>query len=46
VLKFKCLAKRISYAKVDCCHLNPDLKRLNIHICAHLIKFSFGVWFL
>jgi hypothetical protein len=28
VLKFKCLAKRMSYAKVDCCYLKLDAKRL------------------
>jgi len=28
VLKFKFLAKRMSYAKVNCSHLNPDVKRL------------------
>jgi hypothetical protein len=28
VLKFKCLAKRMSYVKVDCSHLNPDAKSL------------------
>jgi len=28
VLKFKFLMKRMSYAKVDCSHLNPDAKRL------------------
>jgi hypothetical protein len=27
VLKLKCLAKRMLYMKVDCCHLNPDAKR-------------------
>jgi len=31
VLKFKFLAKRMSYAKVDCSHLNPDAKRLIPH---------------
>jgi hypothetical protein len=30
VLKFKCLAKRMSYAKVAGSHLNPDAKRLTI----------------
>jgi len=28
VLKLKFLAKIMSYAKVDCSHLNPDVKRL------------------
>jgi hypothetical protein len=28
MLKFKCLAKIMLYAKVDCCHLNPNVKRL------------------
>jgi len=28
VLKFKFLAKRMLYAKVDCSLLNPDVKRL------------------
>jgi len=28
MLKFKFLAKRMSYAKVDRSHLNPDAKRL------------------
>jgi len=28
VLRFKFLAKRMSYVKVDCSHLNPDAKRL------------------
>jgi len=32
VLKFKCLAKRMSYVKVDCSHLNPNAKRLNFWI--------------
>jgi len=32
VLKFKFLAKRMSYAKVDCSHLNPDAKRLICYI--------------
>ena len=30
VLKFKLPAKRMLYAKVDCSHLNPDAKRLNL----------------
>jgi hypothetical protein len=28
VLKFKCLTKRMSCAKADCSHLNPDAKSL------------------
>jgi len=28
VLKLKFLAKIMSYSKVDCSHLNPDVKRL------------------
>jgi hypothetical protein len=30
VLKFKCLAKRMPYVKVDGSHLNSDAKKLNI----------------
>ena len=29
-LKFKCPAKIMSYAKVDCRHLNPNAKRLMV----------------
>jgi len=32
VLKFKCLAKRMLYMKVDRSHLNPDAKRLTQQI--------------
>jgi len=36
VLKFKFLAKRMSYAKVDCSHLNPDAKSQFSHkVCSH-----------
>ena len=28
-LKFKFLVKRMLYAKVDCCQLNPDVKNLS-----------------
>lgn len=28
--KFKLLVKRLSYVKVECCHLNHDAKRLII----------------
>jgi len=39
--KFKWLAKRKSYAKVDFHHLNPDPKRLNIfliHFICHVAE--------
>ena len=36
-ITFKCLAKRMSYAKVDYSHLNPDKKRLSTQysVCNH-----------
>jgi len=39
VLKFKCLAKRMSYAKVDCSHLNANAKRLNTQCSANSSVF-------
>jgi len=39
VIKFKFLAKRVSYAMVDCSHLNPDAKRLKRNLYITVGKF-------